>query len=71
MDEEKDYIESILKIALSFNSSIQEIVNESKKIKDDALRGKIQDAVGNVMKDLTLGIIFPITKRYPDLNNEK
>ncbi len=71
MDEDKGYLESILKIALSFDSGIQEIVDESKKIKDDTLREKMLAAVGLVVKHLTLGIIFPITKLYPDLDNEK
>lgn len=71
MDEDKAYLESILRTALSFDSGIQKIVDESKKIKDEAFREKIQEAVGFVMKDLTMGIIFPITKRYPDLDDEK
>ena len=71
MDEDKAYLASILKIALSFNSSIQEIIDKSKKIKNDTLRENLQEAVGNVMKNITLGIIFPITKRYPDLDNER
>ena len=71
MDDDKTYLASILKVALSFDSKIQEIVDESKKIKDDALRDKIQNAVGKVMRDLTLEIIFPIGKRYPDLDNER
>lgn len=71
MDEDKVYLASILKTALSFDSGIQEIINESKKIKNDALRAKFLDAVGLVMKEITFGIVFPITKRYPDLDNEK
>jgi hypothetical protein len=71
MDEDKVYLASILKTALSFDSSIQKMIDESKQIKNEALREEMMKAVGYVMKEITLKIVFPIFKRYPDLDNEK
>ena len=71
MDKDKKCLESILQYALSFDEGIQKIINESKKLENEEVKTRVQDAIGYVMKELTLKIIFPIYKQYPELDNER
>lgn len=68
---EKEVAKSLIDLAIATDRTIGEMFVEVEKISDAELKEKFKTAVGNLMGFIARDIIFPITRRFPELDPDK
>jgi cAMP phosphodiesterase len=61
----------IINSTVSLSSSLDELLGHIGSVSGIEERDRLRKAVGEVMKVLTLEIIFPIVKEHPELDPDK
>jgi hypothetical protein len=67
---DRDIAISILTLSKSVDGTIVKLFAEIDKIKDPALRGRLNRAVGDLMGFIARDLIFPIENIFPELKND-
>ncbi len=68
---DKKYASSILEAALALDPHIGALMAQIDALPDSEEKTEMSKATGDILKSMTLDIIFPILKQYPELDPDR
>ncbi len=68
---EKKQASDILESVLALNRPLGQVMDATEALPDGTERAEMVKAVGEILKILTLNIVFPIVRQYPELDPDK
>ena len=61
---------SLIMLAASMDPIFHKMIAEIENISDEAVKMPLRKVVGDALRDITVGVILSIEKRFPLLNPE-